>query len=48
MTGGKGNNEEAGAQQIEYEDEDPAIRETYVRELAAKGLELRMPAVKRE
>jgi hypothetical protein len=47
MTGGKGNNEEAGAQQIEYEDEDPAIREMYVRELAAKGLELRMPPIKR-
>ena len=47
MTGGKGNNEEAGAQQIEYEDEDPAIREIYVGELAAKGLELHMPPVKR-
>jgi hypothetical protein len=46
MTGGSGNNEAAGAEQIEYEDEDPAIREMYVRELAAKGLELRMPAIK--
>jgi hypothetical protein len=47
MTGGRGNNEEAGAEQIEYENEDPAIREMYVRELAARGLELRMPPVKR-
>jgi hypothetical protein len=31
--------------QIEYEDEDPAIRELYARELAARGVELRMPAV---
>jgi gentisate 1,2-dioxygenase len=35
--------EEAGAEQIEHEDEDPAIRELYVRELKAKGVELRMP-----
>jgi len=47
MTGGKQGNEEAGAEQIEYEDEAPAIRELYVRELAAKGLELRMPPVQK-
>jgi hypothetical protein len=47
MTGGKSENEEAGAQQIEYEDEDPAIREMYVRELTAKGVELKMPPVRR-
>jgi hypothetical protein len=46
MTGGRGNNEEAGAEQIEYENEDPAIRAMYVRELSAKGIELRMPSVK--
>ncbi|MCZ6624018.1 MAG: ethanolamine ammonia lyase-activating protein [Deltaproteobacteria bacterium] len=40
--GMRGGNEEAGAEQIEYEDEDPEIREMYVRELAAKGVELRM------
>lgn len=40
MTGGS---EETGGDQIEYEDEDPAIRETYARELAAKGIALRMP-----
>jgi hypothetical protein len=39
--------EEAGAEQIEYEDEDPAIRELYVRELEAKGVELRMPPLQK-
>ncbi len=38
--------EEAGAEQIEYEDEDLAIRELYARELKAKGIKLRMPPVK--
>lgn len=46
MTGGRGSNEEAGAEQIEYEHEDPEIRKIYVRELAARGIELRMPAIK--
>jgi uncharacterized RmlC-like cupin family protein len=45
MSGGKRDNEEAGAEQIEYEDEDSAIREMYTRELAAKGIDLRMPPV---
>jgi uncharacterized RmlC-like cupin family protein len=43
-----GADEGAGAQQIEYEDEDPAIREMYVRELAAKGLRPRMPPAARD
>lgn len=47
MSARKSGDEEAGAEQIEYEDEDPAIRKLYVRELAAKGLELRMPAVEK-
>ena len=34
-----------GGRQIEYEDEDPRIRELYERELAATGAPLRMPAV---
>jgi uncharacterized RmlC-like cupin family protein len=41
--GMKGGKEDAGAEQIEYEDEDPAIRQLYERELKLKGLELRMP-----
>jgi hypothetical protein len=40
-----GGEEGKAGQQIEYEDEDPAIRELYIRELAARGVELRMPAV---
>lgn len=39
-----GGTEEGGGQQIEYADEDPAIRELYLRELAAAGVEPRMPA----
>jgi hypothetical protein len=39
MTGGS---EDTGGDQIEYEDEDPQIGATYARELAAKGVELRM------
>lgn len=46
MTGGRGSNEEAGAEQIEYENEDPEIRSTYIKELKASGVELRMPPVK--
>lgn len=34
-----------GSHQIEYEDEDPAIREEYVAELKQRGVELRMPPV---
>jgi len=34
-----------GGRQIEYEDEDPRIREIYERELAATGAPLRMPLV---
>ena len=45
MSGGRSGNEDAGAEQIEYEDEDSAIREMYARELAAKGIDLRMPPV---
>ncbi len=45
MSGGKRGNEEAGAEQIEYEDEDPAIRELYARELSAKGIKLSIPPV---
>jgi quercetin dioxygenase-like cupin family protein len=33
---------EEGPDQIEYEDEAPSIRQTYAKELAAKGIELRM------
>jgi hypothetical protein len=36
-TGGKNGNEEAGAEQIENEDEDPAIRDMYVRNWRQKG-----------
>lgn len=32
-------------EQIEYEDEDPSIRETFVRECAANGVEVRMDPV---
>lgn len=46
MTGGRGSNEEAGAEQIEYEQEDPAIRQLYINELARRGLELRMAPIK--
>ncbi|MGH7834314.1 MAG: ethanolamine ammonia lyase-activating protein [Candidatus Binatia bacterium] len=42
-----GGNEEAGAEQIEYENEDPAIRELYETELKARGVELRMPPIDR-
>jgi hypothetical protein len=34
---------EKGAEQIEYADEDPAIRELYASELAARGIVPRMP-----
>ncbi len=44
MTGGS---EETGGQQIEYEDEDPRIRELYLSELAAAGVEPRMPELGR-
>jgi oxalate decarboxylase/phosphoglucose isomerase-like protein (cupin superfamily) len=43
MSGSKSGNEEAGAEQIEYEDEDPEIRAMYERELAQRGIALRMP-----
>lgn len=36
-----------GGNQIEYEDEDPEIRATYVEELAKLGLELKMPPINR-
>lgn len=42
-----GNSEDAGAEQIEYEDEDPTIRELYVKELAARGIKLRMAPLKK-
>ncbi len=42
-----GGDEGPPANQIDYEDEDPTIRELYVRELAARGVELRMPEVQR-
>jgi hypothetical protein len=42
-----GGSEEAGAEQIEYENEDPAIRELYETELKARGVELRMPPVEK-
>jgi hypothetical protein len=42
-----GGDERHPANQIEYEDEDPEIRELYARELAARGVELRMPEVVR-
>ena len=32
-------------EQIEYEDEDPSIRETFIRECVANGVEVRMDAV---
>jgi len=35
-----------GGHQIEYEDEDPEVREMYEQELAKKGIELRMPPVR--
>lgn len=38
-----GGDENRPANQIEYEDEDPSIRELYVHELAARGVELNMP-----
>lgn len=37
----------AGGDQIEYEDEDPAIRKEYIAELARSGLEFKMPARKK-
>lgn len=40
-----GGSEETGSQQIEYEEEDPTIRELYARELSAKGIKLSMPPV---
>jgi len=43
MKGGEG--EDAGPDQIEYEYEDPAIRELYARELTARGVDLRMPPI---
>lgn len=36
-----------GGNQIEYEDEDPRVREMFERELAKKGVACRMPPVKR-
>jgi hypothetical protein len=39
--------QEGGADQIEYEDEDPAIRALYARELKAKDVKLRMPSVEK-
>lgn len=36
-----------GGRQIDYEDEDPRIRELYVAELARQGIECAMPAVVR-
>jgi uncharacterized RmlC-like cupin family protein len=47
MSGGKKDNEEAGAEQIEYEDEDPGILAMYTQELAARGVELKMPPIKK-
>lgn len=44
MSGGQ-NEEDSGPDQIEYEDEDPAIRELYVAELAKRGVTLQMPDV---
>lgn len=38
-------NVKAGGDQIEYEDEDPAIRELFVKELAKEGVTLKMPPV---
>ena len=37
----------AGGSQIEYEDEDPAIRAMFEEECAKSGAEVRMPTVKR-
>ena len=44
MSGGQ-NEEDAGPDQIEYEDEDPAIRQMYVEELGRRGVTLRMPEI---
>jgi hypothetical protein len=35
--------EEAGAEQIEYENEDPEIRRIYEHELRSRGIAIRMP-----
>jgi hypothetical protein len=37
---------EKGAEQIEYADEEPAIRALYARELAARGIALAMPEIR--
>jgi hypothetical protein len=42
-----GGNESKPVNQIEYEDEDPTIRELYERELDARGVQLNMPEVHR-
>jgi hypothetical protein len=42
-----GGDERHPVNQIEYEDEDPAIRELYVAELVARGVRLNMPEVHR-
>jgi len=36
-----------GGNQIEYEDEDPDVREMYEQELAKKGIEMKLPPVKK-
>jgi hypothetical protein len=35
----------AGGDMIEFEDEDPSVREMYVRELRNEGIELKNPPV---
>jgi hypothetical protein len=36
---------EAGGDMIEFEDEDPAVRNMYVEELGKEGIELKNPPV---
>jgi quercetin dioxygenase-like cupin family protein len=44
MSGGQ-NEEDGGPDQIEYEDEDPTIRDTYAQELSKRGVTLQMPNI---